>query len=108
MHIHTQIKSFYGSGIPRKTTPNDDTRYKMIYYFPFCPEGKNVASFSRISREDEYNKDQLHTTQSSPTGTLLRLLLPLDDLVWEISRREAEYISDYWRQSKHLTKSSNR
>ncbi|XP_003370507.1 conserved hypothetical protein, partial [Trichinella spiralis] len=44
----------------------------------------------------------------SPTETLLRLLLPLDDLVWEISRREAEYISDYWRQSKHLTKSSNR
>ncbi|KAL1244867.1 Glucoamylase [Trichinella spiralis] len=32
---------------------------------------------------------------------MLRLLLPLNDLVWEISRREAEYISDYWRQSKH-------
>ncbi|KRY09402.1 hypothetical protein T12_2691 [Trichinella patagoniensis] len=45
-----------------------------------------------------------------PKGSILTTLATpaLDDLVWEICRRETEYISDYWRQSKHLTKSSNR
>ena len=44
----------------------------------------------------------------SPTETLLRLLLPLDDKVWVTSRRSARGEPQTLRQSENLTGPSNR
>lgn len=56
------------------------------------------------------NSSDNDPSAGSPTETLLRLLLPLDGLVWPVSRRRGPTITaGYLRhQSRGLTKSSNR
>lgn len=108
------------TGYKRIVTRNDLGATQNLrlgrFFSSFSRRLLSLTIVARIPREKEYTRAEYRAgppnvndpSAGSPTETLLRLLLPLNDQVWSSSRQHRQCRGTAAHQSEDLTKSFNR